>query len=48
MKWVCEDRYLQMFGHKLNKCEYNLHSLEVVGHGNETQLQVGENLNMRT
>ena len=33
-----------MFGLELNKYQY-FHSLEVVGRGSETQLQVGENLN---
>ena len=35
-----------MFGLKLNKyCMSNIHPLGVVGHGSETQPQVGENLN---
>ena len=35
---------LQMFGLIINKREY-FHQLEVVGRGNETQLQVGKNVN---
>ena len=34
-----------MFGLKLNKNRTNLRSLAVVGHGSETTLQAGENLN---
>ena len=33
---------LQMLGLKLNKYYVFFHSLEVVGRGSETQLQVGE------
>ena len=45
MEWIFKHQELQMFGLKSN--EYGLsdfHSLEVVGRGSETQLQVGENL----
>ena len=35
---------LQMFGLKLNKCEY-VSLIQVVGRVSETQLQVGENVN---
>ena len=42
MKCVLKHQHYQMFGLKLNKC--NFHPLEVVGRGSETQLQVGENL----
>ena len=37
-------QHLQMYNLKLNIMS-NVHPLEVVGHGSETQLQVGENLN---
>ena len=42
-KRVSKHQHVQMLSVKLNKS--NLHSLEVVGRGSETQLQVGENLN---
>ena len=38
---------LQIFGLKLKKLSI-FHSLEVVGRGSETQLQVGENFNKLT
>ena len=40
-----KDHDLQMFGLKLNKYMSNFQPLEVVGRGNETQLEVVENLN---
>ena len=45
MKLVFQHQNLQMFDLKINKYKSNLHPLEVVGRGSETQLQVGENLN---
>ena len=39
---------LQMFVHKLDIYMSNFHSLEVVGRGSGTQLQVGDNLNKMT
>ena len=48
MKCVSKHQDLQIFVLKLNKYTSNFQSLEVVGRGSETQLQVGENLNKLT
>ena len=42
-----EHEDLQMLGLKLKNVS-NFHSLEVVGRGSKTQLQVGENFNFIT
>ena len=43
--WVFKHDILQVFGLKLNTDMINLYTLEVVGRGRGTQLQVGGNLN---
>ena len=43
--WVFKHKYLQMFDRKYNKYMTIFYTLEVVGRGSETQLQLGENLN---
>ena len=48
LKWLLKHQDLQMISLKLNTIISNFHSLEVVGRGSETQLQVGENLNKLT
>ena len=42
-KCVFKHQDLQMFGSKIKQIQSNFHSLEVVGRGHETQLQVGGN-----
>ena len=44
MRCVFKHEDLQIFGLKIKKNTSNFYSLEVVGRGSETQLQVGENL----
>ena len=46
MKCAFKHQYLQMYSRKSNKYLSNFHPLEVVGRGSETQLQVGENVNL--
>ena len=43
---MCGHQDLQMLSFKLTG--YKFHPLEVVGRGGETQLQVGDNLNVST
>ena len=38
MKWVLKHQQLQVFALKLNTYPSNVHPLEVVGRGSETQL----------
>ena len=38
---MCKHQHLEMFGLKLKKHSH-FHTLEVVGRGNETQLQEGD------
>ena len=47
-KCVFKHKDLQKIDLKVNTYMSNFHSLEVVGRGSETQLQVGENLNKLT
>ena len=43
IKWVFKNQELKTFCLKLNKHYSNFHTLEVVGRGGDTQLQVCEN-----